>query len=154
MELRPSHKVPLWDLTKRFVELRSSHTTPPWDLTKRFMELHPTHTISMSHQPTIDLSCITNLYQIQPTTPSCFMNSFTPINSNPNISYRAYMASYLNCLKQKSSNHVKHTHKQSTLSISLRLKSSHSGERNLSLKLPALAWARLQIEGTSRSRSS
>jgi len=64
------------------------------------------------------------------------------------------MASYLNCLKHKSSNHVKHPRIQSTLSISLRLKSSHSGERNPSLKLPALAWATLQIEGTSRSHSS
>jgi len=69
------------------------------------------------------------------------------INLKPNISHRAYMASYLNCLKQKkSSNHVKHTHVQSTLSISLRLKSSHSSERNPSLKLLALAWARLQTE--------
>jgi len=36
------------------------------------------------------------------------------INSNPNISYKAYMASYLNCLKHKSYNHVKHTHIQLT----------------------------------------
>jgi len=58
----------------------------------------------------------------------------------------------LNDLKHTSPNHVEHTH--TTLSISLKLKSSRSGERNPSLKLPALAWARLQTEGTSRFRSS
>jgi len=60
----------------------------------------------------------------------------------------------LTCLKHTSTNHVKHTHIHSTQPISLKLNSSRSGERNPSLKLPALAWARLQTEGTSRSRSS
>ena len=58
VEIRPLHEAPPWDFTKRFMELRPSHKAPPWDLTKRFMELRPTHTIAMSHQPTIDLSCI------------------------------------------------------------------------------------------------
>jgi len=124
------------------------------NLTKRFIELHLTHTIAMSHQPTIDLSCITNSYQYQTNHHITFHDSIHTniINSNPNISHRAYMASYLNCLKHKSSNHVRHTRIQSTLSISLRLKSSRSSERNPSLKLPALAWARLQREVTSTPR--
>jgi len=60
----------------------------------------------------------------------------------------------LDYLKHTPPNHVNHTHIHSTMSISLKLKSSRSGERNPLLKLPALAWARLQTEGTSRSRSS
>jgi len=44
------------------------------------------------------------------------------------------MTSYLNYLKHKSPNHVKHIHVQSTLWISLKLKSSRSGEKNPSLK--------------------
>jgi len=40
------------------------------------------------------------------------------------------------------------------LSFSLKLKSFHSGERNPSLKLTALTWARFQIEGTLSSCSS
>jgi len=120
------------------------------------MELRQTHIIAMSHQPTIDLSCITISWQY-PTNHPIMCHEFVHtnlINSNPNITYRAYMASYLNCLKHKSSNHLKHTRIQLTLSISLRLKSSRSGERNPSPKLPVVAWVRLQIEGTSRSRSS
>jgi len=49
---------------------------------------------------------------------------------------------------------LKHTLIKSPLSISIRLRSSRSDERNPSLKLLNLAWARLWTVGTSRSFSS
>jgi len=89
IKLRPSHKAPPWALTKRFMELRPSHKAPLWDLTKRFMELRPTHTIAMSHQPTIDLSCIPISCQYstnQPTRIHAFIhtNSSIPFDKSYN----------------------------------------------------------------------
>jgi len=103
MKLRPSHMAPPWDLTKRFMELRPSHPTPPWNLTKSFMELRQSHTITMSHLPNIDLWCITISCQYLTNHP-IMIHEFIHtnlINSNPNISYRTYKVSYLNCLKQQ-----------------------------------------------------
>jgi len=45
------------------------------------MELRLTSTITMSHQPTIDLSCITNSYKCPTNRPIMFHDSFIPISS-------------------------------------------------------------------------
>jgi len=66
--------------------------------------------------------------------------------SSPNITYRVHIASCFELVKYLSTKHVKHIFILLTLSISLKLKSHRSGERDPSLKLPALAWARLKQE--------
>jgi len=66
---------------------------------------------------------------------------------DPNISYRTYKASYLNCWKQPIIQSCE-TYTYPTNPVNL------AQAKELSLKLPALAWAILHTKGTSRSHSS
>jgi len=66
------------------------------------MELRQSHTITMSLQPTIDLSSITiSCLSNQPTMIHAFIHTKL-INSNPITLYRTYKASYINFLKQQT----------------------------------------------------
>jgi len=141
------------------MELCPLDEAPPWAPTKRVMGLRPPHTLSMFHQPIIEFPCISISCQYwckQPNIQAYIIPSSCHTHRLPALTYHMkYIWHHnLSYLKHPSTNHVKHTHMHSTLPISLKLKSSHSSERNPSLKLPALAWARLQTKGMSRSCSS